>query len=109
LRTFFPRTDAKYNTESYTKQNPDYNFNYTYNPTYTTTEISPYTYNDISNQIPMQTQVLPTIYQVPQPVIVNVQQPVVTYSQYTPPSLRLSNRSNMSYKNNTYRAYLNSP
>ena len=109
LRTFFPRTDAKYNTESYTKQNPDYNFNYTYNPTYTTTEISPYTYNDISNQIPMQTQVLPTIYQVPQPVIVNVQQPVVTYSQYTPPSLRSSNRSNMSYKNNTYRAYLNSP
>ena len=107
LRTFFPRTDAKYNTESYTKPNQDYN--YIYNPTYTT-EISPYTYNnDISNQVPIQTQILPTIYQVPQPVIVNVQQPVVTYAQYTPPSLRLSNRSNMSYKNNTYRAYLGTP
>ena len=107
LRTFFPRTDAKYNTESYTNQNQDYNFNYTYNPTYTT-EISPYTYNDISNQIPIQTQVLPTIYQVPQPLIYNVQQPVVTYSQ-SPPPLRLSIRSDMSYKNNTYRAFLNTP
>ena len=101
LRTYFPRTGAKYNTEEYSNQNYNYNYNYTYN-----TEITPYTYN-ISNQIPVQTQVLPTIYQVPQPVIVNVQQPVINYSQYTP-SLRLSNRSNISY-NNTYKAYLKTP
>ena len=94
LRTFFPRTGAKHNIEEYT-QNQNYN--------YVPTEISPYTtyetyntYNTTSNQY--TTQVLPPIYQVPQPV-------TTTYAQFTPP-MRLSIRSDLSYKNNTYRVYL---
>ena len=107
LRTFFPRTGAKLNIEEYSQNNNyDYNFYNNYNNNYITTEISP-TYttyeNDILNQYQYPTQVLPTVYEMPQPV----QQPVVYYSQSTP-KLRLSNRTNVSYKNTTYRVNLNS-
>ena len=95
LRTFFPRTGAKPNIEEYTP-----NYNYIPTETYTT-------YENVENQYPVQ--VLPTVYEVPQPpVILNVQQPIIKYPQQNP-ILRYSNKSHMSYNNNTYRAYLKTP
>ena len=111
LRTFLPRTGPKPNIDNY-NSSQIYNYDYTepiqnnyYTPTYTT-EVTPYiatntTYENIS----YQTQVLPTIYQPPQPAIINVQQPIIS----SPPILRFSNRINNSYKNTTYRAYLKTP
>ena len=106
LRTFLPRTGPKPNIENY-NSNQIHNYNYIepiqnnyYTPTYTT-EVSPY----IATNTTYPTQVLPTIYQSPQPVILNVQQPNIS----SPPVLRLSNKTNNSYKNNTYRVYLKSP
>ena len=118
LRTFLPRTGPKPNIENI-NTNQNYNYSYTetyqnnyYTPEYTT-EISPYiatnnTYENISYQAPIQTQVLPTIYQPPQPLIINVPQQQIIKS---PPILRFSyktNQSNQSY-NNTYKVYLKTP
>ena len=116
LRTFFPRTGAKPNIEGY-NSNQDYNYiNQIFNPPITT-EINPYpyttqnTYENITYETPIQTQTLPTIYQVPQPqpqpVIYNVQQPYINPSPSS--TLRLSNKTNSSYNNKVYRVYLKSP
>ena len=115
LRTFLPRTGPKPNIDNI-NSSQIYNYNYTepiqnnyYSPTYIT-EVSPYlatnnTYENISYQIPIQTQVLPTIYQSPQPLILNVQQPIIN----SPQALRFSNITNKSFNNNTYRVYLKTP
>ena len=114
LRTFFPRTGAKPNIEGY-NSNQDYNYiNQIYRPPITT-EITTYpyttqdTYENISYETPIQTQTLPTIYQVPQPqpVIYNVPQPYINPSPSS--TLRLSNKTNSSYNNKVYRVYLKSP
>ena len=118
LRTFFPRTLAKPNIEEYNNNYQDYN-NYIYSPEITT-ELNTYTYNDnISNQIQKQIQVYPSVYQNPQPqniiipqtqnIILSEKQPVINYTNYTPP-LRLSKiTNNVSYNKTTYKAYLKTP
>ena len=118
LRTFFPRTLAKPNIEEYNNNYQDYN-NYIYSPEITT-ELNTYTYNDnISNQIQKQIQVYPSVYQNPQPqniiipqtqnIILSEKQPVINYTNYTPP-LRLSKiTNNSSYNKTTYKAYLKTP
>ena len=99
IRTFFPRTGAKHNINEY-NQNQYNNYNYEpniiYNPPITTTN----SYEDMTNQIPIQTQY---VYQAPQPVILNVQQPLINPSQS-----KILKFSNKSY-NNTYRVYLKAP
>ena len=83
LRTFLPRTGPKPNIDNY-NSSQIYNYDYTepiqnnyYTPTYTT-EVTPYiTTNTTYENISYQTQVLPTIYQPPQPAIINVQQPII--------------------------------
>ena len=120
LRTFFPRTVAKHNIEEYNKYNQDYN-NYIYTSPITT-ELDNYNYNyiyndNIINNTQNQVQVLPTIYQAPQPqnIISNVVQPVIDYNynnnnyNNTNP-LRLSKiTNNVSYNKTTYKAYLKTP
>ena len=108
LRTFLPRTGAKPTTDEYPK-----NINYTTTIPVTPTQII--TNTDVYDNV--ETQYLQPIYQQPQiiqqqpqPIILKVEQPIITISPQK--QLRSSNysiSSHNSYKNPTYRAYLTSP
>ena len=115
LRTFLPRTGAKPTTDEYPK-----NINYTTTIPVTPTQIITNTdvYDNVETQylqpIYQQPQIIQQqpqiIQQQPQPIILKVEQPIITISPQK--QLRSSNysiSSHNSYKNPTYRAYLTSP
>ena len=110
VRTFLPRTGAKPTTEEYIQNN-------NYISPVATTLITPqptliYSVPTIYQTQPVQN--IQPIYQqpqiiTPQPVMLQVSQPLLNYTPNPPNILRATDRSNSSgFSNTTYRAYLNS-